>query len=522
MSRKVENLPVQIPLLELKNVHMNSPEGRPLFNDLNMVIAREKVAMIGRNGVGKSTLLGIMCGNITPTKGGVKYRDKPYLVRQQMAGKRDPWQSVDHLCSENELKAELEDAGLGSLSALKHASRLSDGEARKLHLIAAKLSCPDMLLLDEPTEDLDYRGARWLLRWLSTWENGLVVVSHDRELLAQFEHFFIVTESGCKCFSGGYHDLCHKLEDEAENAQIRYAQKVRLLEAKEEHRSKVLGRRRRKKNYGRISELERCTSRARLNSKRGKAQASQGKAARIGKNRIDSVRDWTVASRRALKVNLPLELTVPQLDTSQRQELLCMKAVTAKREARVLFQDVDLTLGWERLAIVGPNGSGKTTFLNIAVGIDDPYHGLVTVRSERFGYIAQGGANWVADGSLLSLLLEHSRLETLDDVAELLVAHKFPTALASRPLSTLSPGERVRAALICLFQQTPKVHVLALDEPTYSLDFVGETSLRAALKAWPGALIVASHNREFLASIDVSRQLELNGNGGHVLDGPAE
>jgi ATPase subunit of ABC transporter with duplicated ATPase domains len=77
----------------------------------------------------------------------------------------------------------------------------------------------------------------------------------------------------------------------------------------------------------------------------------------------------------------------------------------------------------------------------------------------------------------------------------------------------------VRAAFICLFQQTPEIQILVLDEPTYSLDFVGETSLRSALKAWPGALIVASHNGEFLSSIGISRQLVLDGLGSHsVLD----
>ena len=91
----------------------------------------------------------------------------------------------------------------------------------------------------------------------------------------------------------------------------------------------------------------------------------------------------------------------------------------------------------------------------------------------------------------------------------LLVAHKFPLGLAERPLRSLSPGERTRAALICLFQRSPAVELLVLDEPTFSLDLVGQRALTNALKAWPGGLLVASHDRAFLAAIDATTLLEL-------------
>src|SRR5690606_14409978 len=107
---------------------------------------------------------------------------------------------------------------------------------------------------------------------------------------------------------------------------------------------------------------------------------------------------------------------------------------------------------------------------------------------------------------------------TLDELAERIVAHGFPLALAERPLRSLSPGERVRAALICLFQQ-PSVELLVLDEPSHALDFVGVAALERSLRAWPGGLVVVSHDRELLDAIGFEQRIELDGRGGHRVVG---
>jgi ATPase subunit of ABC transporter with duplicated ATPase domains len=107
------------------------------------------------------------------------------------------------------------------------------------------------------------------------------------------------------------------------------------------------------------------------------------------------------------------------------------------------------------------------------------------------------------DDTLLSRLCSEDPSLSPRGAAEILVAHRFPLALGGRPLRSLSPGERARAALICLFQRAPPVEVLVLDEPTYSLDLVGQRAMTAALRAWPGGLVVASHDRAFLAAIGV-------------------
>jgi ATPase subunit of ABC transporter with duplicated ATPase domains len=163
----------------------------------------------------------------------------------------------------------------------------------------------------------------------------------------------------------------------------------------------------------------------------------------------------------------------------------------------------------QRLAVVGPNGAGKTTLLEVMLGRRAPETGTVFRDLSGIGSIEQGGADWMLDDTLLSYLTLQTPSDAAQDPAKLLVAHKFPLALAERPMRSLSPGERTRAALICLFCRSPAIELLILDEPTYSLDLVGQRAMTNALRAWPGGLIVASHDRAFLSAIGTSAFIDL-------------
>jgi ATPase subunit of ABC transporter with duplicated ATPase domains len=223
--------------------------------------------------------------------------------------------------------------------------------------------------------------------------------------------------------------------------------------------------------------------------------------------RLDSLRQWSKSTRRALGVSLALELPVPTLPADAKH-VLVVRDVSAKIAGRSLFPPIDLELGRQRVAVVGANGAGKTTLLQILSGQRAPATGSVRRDPSRIGVIEQGGANWMLEESLLSCLSTQGP-DASEDLAALLVAHKFPLALAERPLRSLSPGERARAALICLFRRSPSVELLLLDEPTYSLDLTGQRAMTNALRAWPGGLVVASHDRAFLSAIGTDSVIEL-------------
>jgi ATPase subunit of ABC transporter with duplicated ATPase domains len=147
--------------------------------------------------------------------------------------------------------------------------------------------------------------------------------------------------------------------------------------------------------------------------------------------------------------------------------------------------------------------------LEIALGLRQPASGRARCDTSRVGYIAQNAANWCVDDSVVDRLATQKDAASPDGIMQILQAHRFPPALAGRPLATLSPGERVRAALICLSRRRPAPELLVLDEPTQDLDFVGLAALEAVLAAWPGGLLVVSHDPELLAAIGISRTIEL-------------
>ena len=513
-------------LLEISGMDLDTPAGRPLFRNLNILLERERVAVIGRNGVGKSSLLNVLAGRSEPKRGEVVRRVAPLLVPQELTpiGNDVTTRELFGAClcrvSASVLENEFASAGLPTPEQLSlHGA--SRGQARKIHLAIAMLRRPELLLLDEPTQDLDEHGVAWLDRWLRAWREGLVLVSHDRRILKRFHHFFIVAESGCHYFAGSCLELERCLAQDDADKQRQYVRNLNVLVEREQHNATVCRRRQRKKNVGRLRELARSTPRMRLNKKRSYAQVSQGRAAKTREDRIAAARGWAKAARRALSVALPLELVMPELPQADGRAVITLEGVGASVGERRLFEGLELQLRRDRLAVMGPNGSGKTTLLRIMLGLAAPTGGSAKRLAGRIGEVAQGATNWLSDESLVAHLARVSADSSAAALARILIVHQFPLALAERPLGSLSPGERVRAVLICLLQRSPAVELLVLDEPTDSLDFLGASALRSVLRAWPGGLVVASHDQDFLGTIGVERWLVLDGRGGCTQVGPS-
>src|SRR5262245_22689522 len=262
-------------LLEAHALTIETVEGRTLVRDLFLQLGRERVAVVGRNGVGKSTLLEVLAGRLAAAGGRLVCRGRRLLVPQQFTS--------DMACDD-----------------LPTHPAMSPGERRRQRLQAAFHESPDLLLLDEPTTDLAAAGIAWLVQRLTGWRDGLLVVSHDRSVLRAFDRYFVVAETGCRYFEGTFDELRADLAREREDSERRYGGELNNLLAEEERNAAVRRRRQRKKNVGRIRELKRCPARIKLNDKRSYKQESQGKRAVLQKVRIAAKRDRVKALRRAV------------------------------------------------------------------------------------------------------------------------------------------------------------------------------------------------------------------------------
>jgi ATPase subunit of ABC transporter with duplicated ATPase domains len=496
-------------LLEISDATIATPGHRILFDGLNLRLDRDHVALMGRNGVGKSTLLAVLAGAVDVERGDVKTRGRAHFVPQMIhaTAVRSAFER-SHSSLREKMAVEWLSIGAAPLTDILRARDASRGELRKLALLLAKWSEADILLLDEPTEDLDDAGITWLREWLSQWRGGLVTASHDPRLLEDFQHFFIASESGCHLFSGPLHELDDELVREHDEAEARYARNLNRLVAYEKRVLHVARRKDRKKRVGRCRELDRATPRILLNHKRSQVQVNQGRLAVLREQRLDALRQWCKSTRRALGVSLPLDLAVSEVP-EETGALVVLSTVSVAIGDRLLVPPLDIHLGRQRIGVVGPNGAGKTTLLQVMLGRRAPTSGSIVRAATGIGSIEQGGTDWMLEESLLAHLEHHLPAGSTESPADLLVAHKFPLALGERPLASLSPGERVRAALIALFRQSPTIELLVLDEPTYSVDRVGRYAMIQALRAWRGGLVIASHDRSFLEAIGTERYIVL-------------
>ncbi|WP_461509390.1 ATP-binding cassette domain-containing protein [Rhodopirellula baltica] len=489
-------------LVKAENLDVCTPLGRQLFQDLNLEFSHDQVAMVGRNGVGKSTLLKILAGETERSE--VVLHTTPCFVPQDLG----PEMETIGLARKMLSGAELVDAGLSPDVLLQDTC--SPGEQRKLQLLAARRTRSDLLILDEPTSDLDEHGVEWLRGWLSEWARGLLLVSHNRSLLRRFQHFFVIAESGCRYLSGDLQTVEDCLETEGLRRQRRYLSDLNALIRREEKNERVNNRHDRKKNRGRINELCRCPSKAKLNEKRSYAQVKQGRRKKLWRKRIAASREWARATRRALDVRLDLKLVAPQQPVDTPTNIVEADCVSAVMDGREIFSKVSMCVRrTDRMVVSGRNGAGKTTLLTMLAGERHANQGRIVGDFSRIGMIEQGAANWKSGIGLIAKLQAVCDA-TLEDVAAILVSHRFPFGLAQRPLKSLSPGERVRAALICLYHRCPAIELLMLDEPTVGLDFVGLAALRDALTSWPGAMVVVSHDRDFVQSIGVGGEVRLD------------
>jgi len=507
-------------VLSTHQLNINSLTGRNLISNLNMCLGYEQVVVIGRNGVGKSTLIKALATG--DSSQGIVCTNNRWIVHQSLIDN-----VFNHASNENfrnnislllefkpwQVKRELSEIGLNfNVESIKNVTTcLSQGELRKLNLVLAKLKNPELLFLDEPTEDLDQQGKQWLFKWLKGWNRGLMIVSHCQSLMRLFESFFIVAESGCRYFNGNFSALEDDLVRKELDLNRKYIGKINSLNEEEDRNNKIIKRRLQKKAQGRLRELGRMTPKVRLNWKRGYAQESQARVAKIRNDRIEGERLLVKTERKQLPVSLPLQLDVSKLSELNVNNIIELKNI------KLLDSENDLSLAIkrQRIAVTGDNGAGKTSLLKVIMGHQTPFHGSVHhINDDKIAYISQGAENWLLEESLFEYLSSRNADISEDVITTIIATSKFPLALGKRSMKTLSHGERVRAALICILANSKTkqstLECLILDEPTISLDILAVYELKKLLNTWNGALIVVSHEATFLNDIAIDTWIHLN------------
>ena len=526
--------------LTLSDVSLRWDDGTPLFTELSFTPGPGRTGLVARNGAGKSALLRLIAGELTPSSGSIVVdgtvgylpQTLPMLDDRSVAELLGVATVIDALEAlaggdagewvftaigedwdvEERARAQLDRLGLAGVSLARSLRSLSGGEVVSLGLARELLRRPDILLLDEPTNNLDAAARERLDAALDDYTGLLVVVSHDRALLDRMDRIAELRDGRITSYGGNF--SCYLAAvDEAQRAAtdaVRNAEQ----QLKREKRQRQQARERADRKAG---NAKRTLSDAGLpkivaGAMKRRAQETAGRGDGVHARRIDDARNRLDNAERALRDDDMLVLDLPDTAVPGGRTLLHASDVRVSRGGRAVLDGVELTVrGPERIALTGPNGAGKTTLLRILAGELAPADGHVHVTAGRVAYLSQRLDLLHDDRSVAENLAAAAPSLSLTRRRHLLAQFLFRGSSVDTAAGSLSGGERLRATLACVLFAEPAPQLLLLDEPTNNLDLAGVAQLESALAAYRGAFIVVSHDAVFLDRIGVQRWIRLLG-----------
>ncbi|WP_289295302.1 ABC-F family ATP-binding cassette domain-containing protein [uncultured Reyranella sp.] len=526
-----------MPSITLSGLAASTPDGRPLFSDIDLSFDAGRTGLVGRNGVGKTTLLRMIAGILPPQRGSLSVNGTVGLLRQTVqvapdetladlmgvAGALALLRRADDGCATAEelagadwtLEARLASAlGRVGLDATPAAllSTLSGGQRTRAALAALILAEPDFILLDEPTNHLDREGRAAVIDLLAAWRSGAIVVSHDRELLETMDAIVELTSLGATRYGGNWShyrtrralDLAAARHDLAD-AEKRMGEIERTAQATAERKARKDGGGQRQRAKG---DMPRILAGAR----KSRAENTSGDQMRLAERRRAQAAEDATAARRRIEILQPLSVTLPSTNLPEGRTVLRVETVSAGYEpGRALIDGLAFVMtGPERVALTGPNGSGKTTLLALIAGTLAPRSGEVR-RTRTFALLDQQVSLLDPRLSIRDNFLKLNPGSDENACRAALARFMFRADAALQTVATLSGGQMLRAGLACVLGGPRPPELLVLDEPTNHLDVDAIEAVEAGLRAYDGALLVVSHDETFLAAIGITRRIELTG-----------
>ena len=492
--------------------------GTTLFSDISFQInEKDRIALMGKNGAGKSTMLKILAGVRQPTRGKVTtpkdcvvaylpqhlmtedgrtvfeeasqafahlkemeaqiealnkelaertdYESDSYMALiEQVASMSEKFYAIDLTHFEEDVEKALLGLGFEREDFNKQTSEFSGGWRMRIELAKLLLQNPDVLLLDEPTNHLDIESIQWLEQFLMESAKAVVVISHDRKFVDN------ITTRTIEVTMGRIYDYKVNYSKYLELRQERRAQQLKQYEEQQKMIQET-------KDY-----IER------FKGTYSKTLQVQSRVKMLEKLELVEVDEEDTSA---------LRLKFPPSPRSGNYPVI-MDGVGKRYDEHTVFQNVNLTVErGNKIAFVGRNGEGKSTLVKCIMG-EIPFNGTLTLgHNVKIGYFAQNQASLLDENlTVFQTIDDIAKGEIRNKIKDLLGAFMFGGEESTKKVKVLSGGERTRLALLRLLLEP--VNLLILDEPTNHLDLKTKDILKQALIAYDGTLIVVSHDRDFL------------------------
>jgi len=529
-------------MLSLQNISYTHPNKDILFNHINLTVNnQDKVAIIGNNGIGKTTLLKIIAKELLPSSGQLDVESDPYYIPQifgqynhltiaqalRIADKlhalkeilegsireenfnllNDDW-TIEDRCDET-----LDYWQLKGLDLSQKMGTLSGGQKTKVFLAAIFIHKPQLILLDEPSNHLDTSSRQLLYDFMESTKSTLLLVSHDRKLLNLSGTIGELGQHGIRIYGGNYdfYEEQKQIEHHALNQSIQNKEKA--LRKAEGRERETLERQQKLDTRGKRKQEKSGVARIMMNTLRNNAENSTSKLKSVHAEKIDGMTQELQDLRTALP---DLDKMKFGIDHSQLHKGKILFVATninfAYNTTRLWRENLSFQIvSGERIALKGQNGSGKTTLIKLISGDLEPQTGAVHRAKNKSVYIDQ-------DYSLLdnkqkvyeqAQQFNNSRWQE-HEIKTRLNRFLFARDDWDKPCSVLSGGERMRLMLCCLTIDRKSPDILILDEPTNNLDMQNVEMLTEAINEYRGTVIVVSHDEAFLERINIERTIELS------------
>jgi len=524
-----------MPAITVTNLSWSTPDGRTLFSDLDLSFAAERAGLVGRNGVGKTTLLKIIAGELAPLSGSVSVTGRIAVLRQAVqvgesetiadlfdaraalallkraeAGEASEADlAVADWTLEARISAALARTGL-AVGAQTPLASLSGGQRTRAALAALVFAEPDFLLLDEPTNNLDREGRAAVAELLANWRAGAIVISHDRDLLDTMDAIVEMTTLGARRYGGNWTAYRERKTLELAAAEHDLADAQRRLDDASRSVQQTAERKARKDAVGERKAARGDMPKILLGARKRQAENTSGENARLAERlRTGAVED-VASARERIEILQSLSFSLASTHLPAGKQVLIADQVTAGYEPNApIIRDLSfMIVGPERVALTGPNGSGKTTLLKLITGELSVQSGELRVMT-AFAFFDQ---NVSLLDPALSVLANFRRLnpEADDNACRAALARfMFRADAAHQIAGTLSGGQLLRAGLACVLGGANPPPLLILDEPTNHLDLDSIESIEAALAAYDGALLIVSHDERFVEAVNETRRITL-------------
>ncbi len=493
-----------LSIITVSGVSFELPTGRTLFNNVNFSLKSNLTALVGPNGVGKTCLAKIIIGDLSPTTGTV-FKNGAIAFFPQ----REPANAVT---VENYLASRYSWSILGEklLTGIDRStlcSNLSGGQWMRVRL-ASKID-DQFLILDEPTNDLDREAKSILLKFLGEYHHGVLLISHDREILELCDDVLELSNQGLEKYGGGWQSYEKEKERERSQSLSELGRAKQERDKAKAERTIQVERQEKRNRQGKDFANKTGMAKIIIGAKKRQAQVS------TGKTYVSTLEKANIKAKEAYDALNEIKIDPIIYADLNGVEIPNQKLVAEAKEYNVFFErwlyKNDLNFSWKgivRLAIKGANGSGKTTLIRALLGNTLNTKGELRLGKLKILYFDQQCSTLNESESILENVRAVSKMSE-SEIRNILAKLLFTGDSVFQEVHSLSGGERLRTALARGLLAEEKPELIIFDEPTNNLDLGNIKFLETLISQFKGAVIIISHDEIFLNGCGIHAELLL-------------